>query len=129
MKLAKKIIESEITQRNLAVKHNPLNVDEINDELEELNALLKIINEMDEHPIKIKIKEALENGEDNLEKIENLRDLVEWVANQSTFEMQILDGAIGDLLDDMSNDEHDACGYYQVEDVTQNIHLQTSFEF
>jgi|VirMetMinimDraft_7_1064189.scaffolds.fasta_scaffold23292_2 hypothetical protein len=64
---------------------------------------------------------------------ENLLDFLNTqasdVANQFSYDMGLLESAIHDALDEVSEESRNELGYHNVSDVTQDIHVKPSYDW
>ena len=65
---------------------------------------------------------------DEAEKLDELRFIAEEIANQFTYDMQILEEEIENVLDETSEKVKSETGYWSVEDITQDINVTRSGE-
>lgn len=78
--------------------------------------------------LKKKIKKASRN-EYLDQRIETLRGLAQIVADNFQESMSILEIEIQEVLDEMTEEMRDECGYHTVDDVTQSITIRPSWEY
>ena len=79
-------------------------------------------------PVKLSIKEAIEQ-EDDVDKLQGLNTIAEDLANELTYHMSLLEKVIEETLWTVSDEAKEETGYHSVEDVTQNISVTRSIDY
>jgi len=96
--------------------------------LEALNRIREYERENSICPVKLEIKEAVEQVDD-YDKLQGLNTLAEDLANELTYHMSLLEKAIEETLWKVSDEAKEQTGYHSVEDVTQNIYVTRSCDY